>query len=75
MQNNLLLDRTLDLLANRPRTMTYAILAIEVNSRLPPGQNITAAWLEQFATGRIKRPDVTKIQRIYETLAGFALLN
>jgi len=73
MSGDLLLERTLNLVVNRPRAMTYLVLADMVNSVLPDGESITPGWLEQFATRRIRRPDVTKVQRIYEALNGAAL--
>lgn len=70
-----LLDRTLDLVANRPRRFTYRLLAIELNETGHACDHFTEAWLKWFATGKIANPDVRRVQVIYEFLSGTKLFN
>jgi phage gp36-like protein len=70
----LLHTKTQELVRNRPRALTYRLLAERANDLLPDDEQITPAWLEQFATGRIKAPSVNKVQRLFEVLSGKPLL-
>jgi len=57
----------MELLANRPRKMTYHSIAVYPEAKQA---DISTSWLEQFAMGRIKKPPVDKIQVLYEILTG-----
>ncbi len=63
------------MLQNRTRNLTYAKIAEEVMQYCPQDQQITAAWLEQFATDRIKAPSVDKVQVLYEYLSKQPLIS
>lgn len=58
-----LLERTIYLLINRPKPMTYQ--KIETDN---PG--LYARWLSELANGRLDDPSVNKIQQLYEYLSG-----
>jgi hypothetical protein len=60
--------KTQDLLQNRAKPITYARLADDLNAQLKVAL-FTEGWLEQYATDRIKRPDVNKIQPLFEYLS------
>lgn len=63
---------TLELVRQRPVTMTYAKLA-EACFEKSDG-NVTETWLRQFATGRSHSPDVDRVQAVYEVLTGKPLI-
>lgn len=67
-----LTDKTLELLRNRPRTMTYATIAEAMKETCP---QITASWLHQYVNGRHRFPHTDRIQALYEFLAGKPLLS
>ena len=54
--------KTIELLKNRPRPQTYAIIGEKIN--------INPSWIDALAQGRIKEPGVQKIERLYEYLKG-----
>lgn len=56
-----LLDRTLELVRNRPVTLTYEELAKRT------GLNVY--WIRLFARGKIDNPGVVHVCRLYEFLA------
>ena len=56
-----LLDKTLQLVRNRPRTMTYDHIASETG--------LKKAWLEAFAAGRIPDPGVRKVETLFAFLS------
>lgn len=65
-------DRTLELLRNRPRTMTYSVIAEAMKETCP---QITVSWLLQYAHGRYTFPPIERVQALYEFLAGKPLLS
>lgn len=67
-----LYQTTLNLVQNRPVTMTYAKLA-ELCAGSADG-GVTVDWLRHFATGRASCPHVDRVQSVYETLTGTKLL-
>jgi hypothetical protein len=50
-------DRTLQLVRNRPRTVTYDTLA--------EATGLKASWIEAFACNRIPDPGVRKVEKLY----------
>lgn len=62
MASSKLLDKTLDLVRNRPRDMSYEDLAAlaEVN----------AHWLKKFAAGKFEDPSVCTVEAVYVALSG-----
>jgi hypothetical protein len=58
-------DRTRRLLIERPRHLTYQIIAAE--TALKP------AWLEAFAQDKIPDPGVGKVEKLFDFLNGKSL--
>ncbi len=56
-----LYERTLQLLKDRPHTLTFQKIETETEIKIP--------WLSKFVIGEIKDPSVNKIQKLYEFLA------
>jgi hypothetical protein len=59
---SILIARTRELLANRPRPLTYAHIAGDTG--------LTVRWLEAFAGGKMDDPSCAKVETLYEVLAG-----
>lgn len=59
---SLLVARTRELLANRPRTLTYA--------HIEEASGLSVRWLEAFAGSKMKDPSCVKVETLYELLAG-----
>ena len=57
-----LLTRVLELLADRPRNMTYSDIALA--TKLPE------PWIKTFAAGQIKDPSVSRVEILYTYLTG-----
>lgn len=57
-----LLDRTRQLLADRPRSMTLAKIACDLG--------LTEGWLLDMRRPTIGDPGVIKVQKLYEYLSG-----
>jgi len=57
-----LVTRTRELLANRPRPLTYAHIEEETG--------VKVRWLEAFAGGQMADPSCVKVEAVYELLAG-----
>lgn len=55
-----LLDRTLYLVINRPRTITLEEIAGPAHVSVP--------WISRFANGHIKDPGVNAVQRVHDVL-------
>lgn len=55
-----LLERTLDLVQNAPRSITYTKLA-EVGE-------VSVAWISRFASGKIENPGVCTVQKLHDYL-------
>lgn len=64
-------DRTLELLRNRPRTLSYAKLA-EAMKDIHPA--VTLSWIQQYAHGRYTFPPIDRVQALYEFLTGKPLI-
>lgn len=62
-----LVSRTQHLLKERPRTITYDVLAKNVGG-------ISEPWLRHFARGA-RCPDANKVQALYEYLSGTTLFS
>lgn len=58
---------TLQLLADRPRWMSYNDIVRDLETA--PCNVITEIWLSNFVRGVIKLPDVDRVQTLYEYLA------
>ena len=56
-----LLEQTLQLVRNRPRSMTYDHIAAETG--------LKKTWLEAFAAGRIPDPGVRKVEALHAFLS------
>ena len=65
--------KTLELLRNRSRQLTFETIAAELDGLCD--DKITAAWLGAFAVDRFTRPPVDKVQCLYEYLSGDKLLS
>lgn len=65
MSRSKLLTRTAELIQDRPRTMTYRMLA--------EACGVTDRWLESIVAGTCKFPDVNKVEVVYEYLSGRTL--
>lgn len=65
MAGGTLRERTLYLLRERPRHMTYVKMAEQLTEH---DGTITANWLALFASNRLQTIDVDKVQIIYEFL-------
>lgn len=59
---SLLVTRTRELLANRPRTVTYA--------HIEDVTGVKVRWLEAFAAAKMEDPSCVKVEAVYELLAG-----
>jgi len=58
--------RTLALLRDRPRHLTYAKLAqLMSNASCRP---VTVHWIHSYQSNRLENPDVDRIQALYEIL-------
>ena len=55
-----LLERTITLMCNRPRKLTYELIAASTGLKI--------GWLSMLATGRIRHPSVNSVQILYEFL-------
>lgn len=66
MASGTLRERTLYLLHERPRHLTYAKMADHFATL---DGTITANWIALFAAERLQTVDVDKVQAIYEFLA------
>lgn len=55
-----MLDRTLQLVRERPRTLTYEQIANDTGLKV--------SWLEALASGRIPDPGVRKVETLYAYL-------
>lgn len=58
-------ERTLHLLAHRPRNLTYEKIAEDIG--------INVFWIRAFARQKNDDPGVNKVQSLYEYLAGKSL--
>lgn len=56
-----LAEKTLDLVQNRPRSVTLADLAKRVR--------VSVSWMGKFAQGLIPNPGVNTVQKIYDALS------
>lgn len=65
MASSVLLDRTLHLVRNRPASLTYAAIAEALD--------VSKAWIEALASGRIPDPGVCKVEALYNYLAATPL--
>lgn len=54
-----------ELLRLRPRTLTYAHISQRTE--------ISVRWLEAFASGQVKDPSASKVERLFEMLSGKSL--
>lgn len=54
--------RVLQLVADRPRTITYGKINLETG--------ISVEWLRAFVSGRAMKPDVNTVEQLYEYLTG-----
>lgn len=57
-----LYKKTLELIKNCPRTLSYQSIA--------DNTGLTKHWIEKFAQGKIKNPGVQNVQKLYEFLTG-----
>lgn len=60
-----LLEKTRQLLANRPRNMTL--------QDIEAATGISESWLRVFSRGKISDPSVNKVQVLFEHLTGSKL--
>lgn len=62
---------TLNMLRNRPRFLTF----IEISKRLENANcpSVTVTWLHNLSIERIEKPDVDRIEALYELLSGQSL--
>lgn len=60
-----LLEKTKQLLAERPRYKTYALIASEIG--------VSEYWILNLVTGKMPEPSVVKVQKLYEYLSGHKL--
>lgn len=58
---SLLLEVTLALLLERPRTQTYADIA--------KISGVPEAWIKAFGQGRMKNPSVVRVEALYNALS------
>ncbi len=56
-----MLDKTLKLVRERPRTLTYDQIASDTGLKV--------SWLEAFAGGRIPDPGVRKVETLFAYLS------
>jgi hypothetical protein len=63
-----LLERTIDLLNNRPKPLTLEQIEAD-NPDLP------RRWLSSFASGKITDPSVRRVQTLYEYLTNAPLIS
>lgn len=56
-----LYQKTIELITNRNRTLTYPVLAEKTG--------LSKHWIEKFAQGEIQQPSVIKVQKLYEFLS------
>ena len=61
MYSSILANATLDLLKNRPRTITFKIISEETG--------LSDGWLREFVSGRKKELGVVKVERLYTFLS------
>lgn len=61
MASRQLLDKTLDLVRNRPREVSYEQIAAEAE--------VSISWLKKFVSGEIKEPSVCSVEAVYVFLA------
>lgn len=61
MYSSILANTTLDLLKNRPRTLTIENIASDTG--------LTVGWLLDFAGERTRHPSVIRIEQLYNYLA------
>lgn len=61
MKSNLR-ERTLDLVRNRPPSLTLKTLASEAD--------VNYDWLKSFVTGRIPSPGVDNVEKLYTHMTG-----
>lgn len=65
--------RTLTLLQDRPRRVTYTEISDKIKGTI--GEcGISADWLQRFATGRCDNVDVDRVQILYQHLKGETLI-
>ena len=57
--------RARDALRARPREITYQDIAEAID--------VPVRWLELFATDRVRQPDVSRVERLYEHMTGKSL--
>lgn len=57
----MLVDKTKELLKNRPRTLEY--------EKISQDTGIGASWIRMFASDRIKDPGSTRIEILYNYLS------
>lgn len=62
MASSKLLDKTLDLVRNRPRDMSYDDLAA--------ASKVNPHWLKKLASGKIEHPSVCHVEAVYVALTG-----
>ena len=62
MPSSTLYDRTLNLVRNRSRQITFRQIQTDTG--------LTVGWLEIFATGKMKDPGVCKVEALYVYLTG-----
>lgn len=65
-------DKTLELLRNRPRHVTYANIAEALAEICPQATEI---WLQNYVAGRTTFPHADRVQAVYEYLSGNKLFN
>ena len=66
MSSSILLERTLHLARNRPRSLKYDVIVLETG--------LKRRWLEEFIAGRIDDPSVVKVEKLYNYLAETPLM-
>ena len=57
-----LLTSTMKALAERPRVLTYEVIAEECG--------VSARWLQQLVAGKIEDPGVCKVEAVYVFVTG-----
>lgn len=66
--------RTLQLLRDRPRTVTYRTIQEALRDSPHLTEPVSLNWLTLYGTERITSPDVNRVQAIYEFLTKLPLI-
>jgi hypothetical protein len=66
-----ILDLTQNLVANRPKPVTYSDLRVKLKAQY--GIDISEQWLGEFARGKYQNPNIRTVIALYEIFSGHEL--